>query len=414
MRIRTIMLTVAAAGLVALLGQAPARAEGEAPKDPTRGQWDSFLDPVRDVEDDVTSMQKDFEDYSKIHVGFNFDTFWEWNFNDPSSGFNTLRSLDPDHAQAFVNLAQLRLSRPSEGWFIPGFVVNLDGGRIAKLIKSDWGGTPGVARGDIFEKNSFDAQDVYLTWAAPEDAPEWLKPLSIKGGKFATLLGAEVIEPWANFNMTRSFLYGFAIPITNTGVMAAYTVNDHVSVTGGVVNGWDRVSSSNNHHAWTWMGGAAITVNDQLSFNANGIVGAEQASNVGNKRGVMDLIATYKPIDPLTLQLNYDYGRESGANITGGDALWQGIAGIANYAFTDRASAAMRWEWFEDHGGSRTGTKQGLWEFTLDGKYSITQHLYTRAEYRHDESSKEVFLAGSDKMLSGQDTIGFEFGYLFN
>jgi hypothetical protein len=128
----------------------------------------------------------------------------------------------------------------------------------------------------------------------------------------------------------------------------------------------------------------------------------------------MDLIATYKPIDPLTLQLNYDFGHEPGAALNGGTATWQGIAGIANYNFTDRASAAARGEWFEDHGGSRTGTRQDLWEATLSGKYLITQHLYTRAEYRHDESSKGVFVADTNKTLAGQDTIGFEFGYVFN
>jgi hypothetical protein len=412
------MLTLAAVGLTALVGITGASADeppaAAAPTDPTRNQWDSFLDPVRDVEDQLTGYQKSFEDYSKIHIGAGIDTFWEWNFNDPSTGFNTLRSLDPDHAMANVNLAQIRINRPSDGWFIPGFGLTLDAGRIAKFIKSDWGGTPGVARGDTFEHSDTDAEEAYLTWAVPDDGPSILKGLSLKGGKFATLLGAEVIEPWANYNLSRSFLFGFAIPFTNTGVLASYPITDKLSVTMGPVAGWDKVTGLNG--GWSFMGDITWVTTDQLTLAANWIWGPE-TKQLDNKRTVVDLIATIKATDALTFVLNYDVGTEEAANVASGlnnNATWQGFAAIANYNFTDRASAAARGEWFQDQGGSRTGLRQGLWEATLTGKYLITQHLYTRAEYRHDESSKQPFFADSNKLLAGQDTIGFEFGYVFN
>ena len=54
-------------------------------------------------------------------------------------------------------------------------------------------------------------------------------------------------------------------------------------------------------------------------------------------------------------------------------------------------------------------------------KYLWTQHLYSRIEYRHDESTNpNTFVAGNanalglTKLLAGQDTLGFEFGYVFN
>src|SRR4029077_18726216 len=44
-------------------GGAPATAP---PPDPTRGQWDAFLDPLRDFEDNVvTGTQKNIEDATK-------------------------------------------------------------------------------------------------------------------------------------------------------------------------------------------------------------------------------------------------------------------------------------------------------------------------------------------------------------
>src|SRR6266404_6629365 len=64
-RMRTRMLVlgclVAALAATGLVGGTAARAdeEAKAPPDPTRGQWDSFLDPLRDFEDNyVTASQK--------------------------------------------------------------------------------------------------------------------------------------------------------------------------------------------------------------------------------------------------------------------------------------------------------------------------------------------------------------------
>ena len=105
------------------------------------------------------------------------------------------------------------------------------------------------------------------------------------------------------------------------------------------------------------------------------------------------------------------------------DAFWQGFALVGNCNFTDRASAAVRGEWFEDHGGSRTGALQTLYEGTVTGKYLITQHLYGQVEYRHDESAKgDAFPKDSPgvghlpptKFTDGQDILGFNVTYVFN
>ena len=194
---------VAAIAVLGLSTWTPARAaEEEAPADPTRGQWDAFLDPLRDAEDQLVGVQKSIEDSTKIHVGagFTWPTYF-FDFNEPDSDLITLHPLDNDHASPEFNFGQLSLARPSEGWFVPGFGLKLDIGRTAKHIKADWNGNGAVARGDTFEKNHFEVQDAYVNWTVPDDSPA-LKGLTLKGGKFATLLGAEVIEPWANYNLS--------------------------------------------------------------------------------------------------------------------------------------------------------------------------------------------------------------------
>ncbi len=41
--------------------------------------------------------------------------------------------------------------------------------------------------------------------------------LTLKGGKFVTLLGQKVIESPNNLNFSRGYLFGLAIPLTHTG-----------------------------------------------------------------------------------------------------------------------------------------------------------------------------------------------------
>ena len=412
MRHRGIWLAGLAAA-VTWLCVAPARAEDEAPSDPTRGHWDTFLDPVRDGEDKITDAQKSFEDRTKIHVGAGIAYQWWHNFDLPPTKLNTLHSLDPYHDTASFNLGQLSVSRPSQGWFIPGFGLKLDAGKVAERIKPDYNGNGVVAPGDPFENNSFDVQELYGTWAVPEDSPA-LKGLSVKGGKFVTLLGAEVIEPWANFNVSRSFLFGYAIPFTHTGGLVSYPFTDKLAMTIGPVVGWDTVKESNNRP--TGLGNLTYLATDELTLSANGTYGPEQAHNDHAKRGIIDLVATVKPaaLPDLTLLLNYDWGHEDDVVDGTRPGIWQGFAAVANYNFTPRCSGAFRGEWFADTDGVRTGTPQTLWELTFTTRYLITQHAILRFEYRHDGSTERVFPANETGAWSGQDIAGFEFTYLFS
>ncbi len=431
MRTRMLVLgcLVAAMAATGLIGGTAARAdeEAKAPPDPTRGQWDSFLDPLRDFEDNyITGTQKKIEDATKIHVAAGFTEAYTWDFNKPRSGsLIALHSLE-HHNDGVPVLGQLDFSRPSDGWFIPGFDLKLDSGKVARDIKADWNGNGAVKHGDTFETNDFEVQQAYLQWAMPDDGPSLLKGLSVKGGKFVTLLGAEVIEPWSNYNYSRSFLFSFAIPFTHTGALVSYPLTDKISVTGGAIEGWDKVQS--NNQGWSGIGNVTYAVNDMLALSGCGIWGPEQTNKTGNKRSILDFVATIKPTSALTLLLNYDWGHEDAAAAGNEAGLWQGFAAVANYAFTDRASAAVRGEWFEDHGGTRTGTVQSLYEATVTGKYLITQHLYGQLEYRHDESAKgDAFPKDSPgrvnsstgpipitKFTDGQDILGFNVTYVFN
>jgi len=54
-----------------------------------------------------------------------------------------------------------------------------------------------------------------------------------------------------------------------------------------------------------------------------------------------------------------------------------------------------------------------LWEVSADLKAMVSDHIYLRTEYRHDEGDDDVFLSGKTIFLPGQDTVAFEVGYSF-
>jgi hypothetical protein len=339
---------------------------------------------------------------------------YNYNFNNPDSRNNDLRIFDTKANNFTFDLAQLSVAKEEEGGI--GFKLLLNYGRTARGIASDWRGDGSFTNGT----DNFEVQEAYMTYTAGIG-----KGLGVKAGKFVTLLGQEVIESPNNFNISRSFMFGYAIPFTHTGVLFSYPFHDAVSLTAGIVNGWDNVIDSNKSK--TFLGGLTLKPFDALTWTFNGTYGAEQPNIGGSKRGVFDTVLTYNMHDHITLAANYDRGSEGDIGLNGGSAIWQGVAGYVSVGgalfHPDWApfSISQRLEWFSDEDGVRTGTAQDLWETTTTLKWKLTDRLQARVEYRHDESSKKVFSQrifrrGTEsitRFLGGQDTIAAELAYLF-
>ena len=352
-------------------------------------------------------------------------TTYNFNFEDPPSRTNKLRVFDDDAGQFSINNIELAISRQPTEKVPVGFGLVMNAGRDTRKTKA-----AGLGGGTTGDDNPFDLQQAYVTYVAPVG-----KGVTFKAGKFATLLGAEVIEAPANFNISRSFLFGFAIPFTHVGALATYPFTDQVSATLGIVNGWDNVQD--NNRGKTAIGQLSLAPVEGFTLLMNGIWGSEQADRESPKRWVVDVVATYTPppLKSLTLQANYDYGREDEA-VDGGsgvlrNASWQGVSLIANYDLTEKLSLAVRGEYFIDEDGARTAfagsgpsglplqSRLNLYEITGTLKYKIWQGLFTRLEYRHDQTVTDH---GGQPVFDGdagagtrkrQDTIAVEVAYVF-
>jgi hypothetical protein len=331
---------------------------------------------------------------------------------------NELRFYDFDTGYTF-NMAEFSMKKDPSDQYPFGFGLVLTGGQDAQknhaigLFRSEEDAFP-------FEDTPHvDIQEAYLSYKIPVGSG-----LTVKAGKFVTLLGYEVIEGPNNLNFSRSFLFGFAIPLTHVGALASYAITDWLTVTAGPVLGWDVVDDPNDGVSWT--GQIAMTPFTGVTTSFNFITGPEQFSRSDN-RTVLDFVANYTGIKGLTLGFNVDWGveeneaslRASTGRNRNTDAEWWGVAGYAAYDWTEKFRTALRGEFFQDTNGARTlavgpNSKVELWEVTATAQYNIWKGLFTRLEYRHDMANEKVFhVDSSGPKRHSQDTLTLALHYLF-
>jgi hypothetical protein len=311
------------------------------------------------------------------------------------------RVFDARHDSFTVNQAAITIAmQPKEGF---GALVNLTAGQDAEIIKS----YPNTGGSD------FDVTQAFVQYATG--------PITVMGGKFVTLAGAEVINPTTDSNFSRSILFGYAIPFTHTGLRGTYAFSDQVSLTLGVNNGWDQLSDANKDKTVEF--GLTLTPIKAFTFVVDGYLGKEPLGIVSNvataaegQRYVVDVVATWVVNDRFTIMANYDNGQQK--DDTFGAAKdkyqWNGAAIYFNYALTDQWSASLRGEYFNDKDGYRTGVVDALsgdgqkWkEATLTLAYAPSKHFVLRIEGRYDKSNIDgAFIKDTNSTTGAPDVTG--------
>src|SRR3989338_8739401 len=244
------------------------------------------------------------------------DTTYTYSFNEPETNTNTLRVFDTRSNGFLINNAQLTLDKSVSSESPVGFKTVLMFGTDAEVVGNV---TTGLGTNVSTGSDEVEVQQGFVEYLAPLG-----NGLDLKAGKFATLHGAEVIEAKDNWNISRSLLFGFAIPFTHTGLRPTYPWTEWMLTCLGINNGWDLVEDTNK--AKTVELSATVTPMDGVSLTSTYMVGAEQAGDNTNQRHLLDLVASWQPTEALQLKLNYDYGNEDDAAGADDNAVWQGLS----------------------------------------------------------------------------------------
>jgi len=138
-----------------------------------------------------------------------------WNLGKPGHGdVNELRFYDHDNEYTF-NAIELSVKKdPSERYRL-GYGVVVTGG-----VDSQKNHSLGIFRdrddqSPLFRNtDKVDLPEAYASYVVPVG-----NGLTVKAGKWATLIGYEVYESPKNLNFSRSFLYTVGTPYTHTGLL---------------------------------------------------------------------------------------------------------------------------------------------------------------------------------------------------
>jgi maltoporin len=325
---------------------------------------------------------------------------YTYNFNNPDSQTNLYRVFDFDDNTFKVDAVELVVQKAVTKPGDAGFRVDAVAGSSLPRVEA--------ARG-LFFGQDLDVHQAYVSYIFAVAG----KGLQVDFGKFVTSTGYEVIEGYDGFNdnYSHSFLFGYAIPFTHTGIRAGYPLSDKLAASVAIVNGWDVVKDNNKSKSVCVHIGYVPT--SLVNLNLNVVAGPERDHNDSDHRSVVDFTATVYPVDKLTLGANIDFGHEANAAIDSGDASWAGVAAYFRYNFSEHIAGIVRAEYFDDAGGSRTGVKQNLSEITLTPECHLAKSLIVRPELRLDLSSKSVFSERRDGLKKTQSTAAFNVIYVF-
>ncbi len=350
-----------------------------------------------------------------------------WNMGKVGRGdVNELRFYDHDNGYTF-NTAELSVKKdPSERHPL-GYGVVITAGLDSQKNHSLGIFRDGDDQSPLFKNTAkFDLPEAYLSYLIPVG-----NGLTLKAGKWGTLIGYEGYESPKNLNFSRDFLYTLGTPYTHTGALASYPFAKWLSVTLGFTNGWDNADNNNGYLRAT--GQIAVTPSDKFSITTSFHVGPEQNRSQMqdgiNNRWIVDTTILYTGIDKLTLATNFDFAgeRNNPALVALGtrkstNSRWGGIAGYVAYDWTKALRTVLRAEYFSDPQGVRAsetvaaGHNVDLVSLTGTIEYKIWRGLVGRLEYRHDEANRPAFSLqnhGTTSTSRAQNTITLALYYSF-
>ena len=383
--------------------------------------------PEASAQDTKKMVQNNFVETAQkgIKLSGYVDAGYSYNFSGASANGSVVNSrVQSDSAQSGdFNLYAVKLAlekaMTSENKAQAGFRVDVMIGEDAKYLANPANPQP-TATGTQYnasqDSNYLFLEQAYVQLRAPV-GNGW----DFKVGKFASILGYEVMERPANMNITYGLLYN-QFPFWYTGVLSSYKFDEYLDGKLGVANG---ANSDNNT---TTSGGsdgvallAALNVtnpggNANWSNNFEYSTASENStanstnqnalpSNVGSTPtagGAWTIIynswGNWAPKfanDKLLLAFDIVLGNTAGANQVGGpqNTTWYGASAYAKYQFNDWFSLMSRGEYFGGDNLNKINNTTGnanpdaglsWWEYTITAGFNVIDNVLIRAEYRLD------------------------------
>lgn len=359
-----------------------------------------------------------------LEIGGWVSASYFYNFNDPdgralggtNTGSGLLLPFRPDANSFSLDQAWIEVERPVSEENRAGFRLDFVYGKDAGLLSGDFGA------GDGFSGNDFELYQGYVQYLAPLGE----EGVNFQFGKFATLIGAEVVQSPYNFNITRGNVFQLFQPITHTGILASTTLAGFdlaLGATNETRSFPARDIDINKDKAVLWSVGSAL--GESVSWSLNGTFGSADSglgfdAPAGDKEQIYDLIVSFDPTESFSAYINADYIKTE--NSRGDDIDGYGVSTAGRLALTRRLGLALRGEYVELEDLLGSGNDLSVWGITGTADYQLTDRLLMRAELRFDRATQggnggDIFVDDSssgfgmpnfeedDQLLSGVEVI---------
>ena len=277
---------------------------------------------------------------------------------------------------------------------------------------------PDEATGEVHSEIEID--NLIISWTVPGATS-----VSLAFGRFDAPIGFERDDEPLNLLPTPSFNFELARPAKLSGAIARWTALPTLGFSAVLANGWN--GDFDNNTGKTVGGRLQWLPHDGYAIALNGVYGPEEEGTNDPKRTLLTGDATFQPVGPLIVGLEFNYGRQPEA---GESATWTGGVGTAFWRFGRNLGVAVRGEVLDDPDGFTTGQPQTLTSLTIapmyfyreaqEGIFSTIEHttfrlpaFSLRPAVRFDWSNAQFF-EDEEGNLRGSNVTGIlELVYLF-
>lgn len=210
---------------------------------------------------------------------------------------------------------------------------------------------------------------------------------AVAAGRFGTPIGYEVLEPWGNAHISRSWGWT-GQPINHDGAKVSGTLGP-VDLMIGAVNSFTVSDPDGNdideEKGVIWSAGGALA--EALNLYFSGIY-TEEDDTVDTLM-LNAIVSGGIPAGDVEVSYAVEGNWRNDDPDGGSEADFGNIGAYLGAAF-GQLGIAGRIDYSDDE-GIVTGADTDLWSITLTGSWTLVDGLIARLEYRHDDADEDIF-----------------------
>jgi hypothetical protein len=223
--------------------------------------------------------------------------------------------------------------------------------------------------------------------------------IKFTAGSWATHIGYELVDPYANKNYSMSYLFTNG-PFTHTGVKADITLDASNAIMIGVANPTDFRTDPLSGKQKTLLAQYAYTSKNSkfkawLNFVSGRFFTVTSAASTESKRNQIDLVASYAISSKTNIALNYTMNNDKAKSDIdgkfGSNNSWSGVDLYFAHDFSDKFGIGIRPEYVMDDKGRLTGIDNNILAVTVSPNIKLGA-LTIIPELRYESAKEKIFV----------------------